>query len=123
MFMMRHFLLSYGKWQKLNKKYVIIINEVYKMELILIIAGEEYSENITSLLVKHGYYATEIGCNGEFLQYGDMVLLLGVEQGKSNEVIQILKEEGGKHPGMSAPFRNQVKIYVMSAARYKKINP
>ena len=47
------------------------------MELILIIASEEYSDNITSLLVKHGYSATEIGCNGEFLQYGDIVLLLG----------------------------------------------
>ena len=49
------------------------------MELILIIASEEYSDNITSLLVKHGYSATEIGCNGEFLQYGDIVLLLGVD--------------------------------------------
>ena len=42
------------------------------MELILIIASEEYSDNITSLLVKHGYSATEIGCNGEFY---NMVIL------------------------------------------------
>lgn len=66
------------------------------MELILIIASEEYSDNITSLLVKHGYSATEIGCNGEFLQYGDIVLLLGVEKGEADNVIAILemKEAG-----------------------------
>lgn len=91
------------------------------MELILIIASEEYSDNITSLLVKHGYSATEIGCNGEFLQYGDIVLLLGVEKGEADNVIAILENEGGRHPGMSEPFRGQVKIYVIASTYFKKI--
>ena len=75
------------------------------------------------LLVKHGYSATEIGCNGEFLQYGDIVLLLGVEKGEADNVIAILENEGGRHPGMSEPFRGQVKIYVIASTYFKKINP
>ena len=41
----------------------------------------------------------------------------------ADNVIAILENEGGRHPGMSEPFRGQVKIYVIASTYFKKINP
>ena len=90
------------------------------MQLILIIAGEEYASDVTSLLAKHDYYATEIGCNGEFLQYGEIIYLLGVEKNKVDEVIEILKTEDGRHSFEESSFQNKVKLYVLPTFGYHK---
>lgn len=92
------------------------------MKLILIIAGEEYLQNITSILIKHGYHATEIASNGEFLQYGDAVLLLGVEDAEADQVIKIMESEGGYNPGSERPFQNQVNIFVIPMHLFKKVH-
>lgn len=91
------------------------------MKLILLIVGEEHLENITSVLIKHDYYATEIGSNGEFLQYGDAVLLLGVEDEEADHVVQVIKDEGRKL-GDKCPFQNRIKIFIIPINMFEKVN-
>lgn len=91
------------------------------VKLILLVVGEEHLKNITSVLMKHGYFATEIGNNGEFLQYGDAVLLLGVEDEKADQVIQVIKNEGQKL-GDSCLFQNRVRIFIIPMNLFKKVN-
>ncbi len=78
-------------------------------------------KNITSVLIKHGYSATEIGNNGEFLQYGDAVLLLGVEDEEADRVVHLIKDEGQKQ-GDSCLFQNRVKIFIMPMNLFEKVN-
>ena len=92
------------------------------MQLMLIIAGEEYAEDISSVLIQHGYRATEIGSNGEFLQYGETVLLLGLEDGQTDTVVDLLKRECNCPGDLNTPFREQVKLYVMSIHGYHRLH-
>ena len=50
------------------------------MKLMFIIAGDEYAADISEKLKEHAFMATEVGSTGDFLQYGQTVLLLGVDE-------------------------------------------
>ena len=90
------------------------------MQLILIIAKEEYASQFFSLLAKHGYYATMIGCNGEFLQYGDTIYLLGVEKNKVEDVLDLLKNAESCQKDNENIEENKAKIYVLPTFGYVK---
>lgn len=92
------------------------------MQLVLIIAGEEYAQDLRSVLIDHGYRATEIGSNGEFLQYGETVLLLGLEKDSIDEMVEVLKRDCTCHGHKDAPFREQVKLYVVNTDGYHRLH-
>lgn len=92
------------------------------MKLMIIVVSDEYADEITSVLLKHNFMATEVGSTGDFLQYGDTVLLLGIYDEQCDEVIAILKKEGHYRSDSNAPYNNEVSIHIINASNYLKVN-
>lgn len=101
----------------------MIMSEVRSfMQLIFIVAGDDYATHIATLLKEHNFPVTEVGSSGDFLQYGETVFLLGIEDGKSDEVLRILDPEATNQNGEKTPFKNEVSIYVTNISEYVKVN-
>lgn len=89
------------------------------MKLIMIVAGDEYVEEITSILVEEGYYATNIGSSGDFLQYGNTILMLGVDDDIVDDVLGLLK---GDKSSTHHQFYEGVSVYVLRIDNYLKMH-
>ncbi|MEG0507586.1 MAG: cyclic-di-AMP receptor [Longicatena sp.] len=91
------------------------------MKLVMIIAGDEYVEEITSVLFNSGFMITEVGSSGDFLQYGYTVLMSGVEDEKVDCLLSVL--ENCKHnTNMETPFNKEASIYVLDMSEITKVN-
>ena len=93
------------------------------MKLMFNIAGDEYAVDISAKLKEHAFMATEVGSTGDFLQYGQTVLLLGVDAQDCDRIISILdpdaKQEGADH---KKPFHEEVSIFITDVNDYVKVN-
>lgn len=94
------------------------------MKLLMIIAGDEYEEEITSKLVENKFMATNIGSSGDFLQYGYVVLMLGV---KDDEVVSVYRTLGLEESMdlEHLPYHGEVSIHMIQVNDYlqmKKAN-
>lgn len=97
------------------------------MKLLLVIVNEEYLKQVSKLFADNNISATIIASTGDFLQYGDTIFLLGIEEESANEVIQYLKIEMGedevviKHQASEQKEPNaRVSIFSLSISQYIK---
>lgn len=88
---------------------------------MIIIAGDEYVEKITALLVENGYFATNIGRSGDFLQYGSTVLMLGIEEQRVDDVFDLLKGDASSNQ-KEGNYCDEVSIYVVDVEKDLKVN-
>ena len=62
------------------------------MKLILAIVSNDDSSAVSAALTKGGFSVTRLATTGGFLRAGNVTLLLGVENNKVDEVINIIGE-------------------------------
>lgn len=62
------------------------------MKLIVAIINSDDSQNVLSEVTKAGFYATKLSTTGGFLRAGNLTLLMGVEDEKVEELLDILRE-------------------------------
>lgn len=62
------------------------------MKLVIAIVQDQDASKAVDSLVAHGFGATRINTAGGFLKRGNSTILAGVEDGRANEVIQILRD-------------------------------
>ncbi|MBC8334394.1 MAG: cyclic-di-AMP receptor [Anaerolineae bacterium] len=65
------------------------------MKLILAVVRDIDSESIIRSLVKAGYRVTRLASMGGFLHRGNMTLMIGVEDGQEQVVIDLMREAVG----------------------------
>lgn len=78
------------------------------MRLLMMIVAEEQETYVKDILHKEQCYVTEIGSNGEFLQYGETVFMVGVEKEKAEHIMQIFKN-------LASETERQIRIFSISA--------
>ena len=78
------------------------------MKLMFIIAGDEYAADISEKLKEHAFMATEVGSTGDFLQYGQTVLLLGVNEQDCDRILSILDPGADGRHRTRIPFHEEV---------------
>ena len=61
------------------------------MKLIIAIVQDEDSSKLLSKLMKAGFSATKLATTGGFLKAGNTTLLLGVEDEKMHEAVQVIE--------------------------------
>ncbi len=62
------------------------------MKMVLAIVNNDDSHTLLAELSKNGFGATKLSTSGGFLRAGNSTLLIGVEDEKLDEVIDILRE-------------------------------
>ncbi|MBR5246515.1 MAG: cyclic-di-AMP receptor [Clostridia bacterium] len=62
------------------------------MKLIVAIINNDDANAVMSNLTKEGYTATKLNTSGGFLRSGNITLLIGVEDKKVDEVVNIIGE-------------------------------
>jgi uncharacterized protein YaaQ len=103
------------------------------MKLIYVIVRKIDNSNVTEALNKKGFYVTKLASTGGFLREGNTTLLIGTEEEKVEEVINIVKKEcgprqqiisnsigTGEYTSMNAVNVGGATIFVMDVDRYEK---
>ena len=62
------------------------------MKLLVAIINSDDSHTVIGEITKAGFYATKLSTTGGFLRTGNLTLLMGVDDGKVDEVLDILRE-------------------------------
>lgn len=62
------------------------------MKLILAVVQDKDSNRLQSELVKKGFQATKLASTGGFLRAGNTTFLIGIEDGKVDELLKLIKD-------------------------------
>lgn len=86
--------------------------------MILAIIRDEDNELVSQGLVDAGFRVTRIASTGGFLRRGSSTLIIGVDDEKVDEAIQVLKNNTSppEEPGMK-----RVTIFVLNVANFSQI--
>ena len=67
------------------------------MKLIIAIVNSDDSSSVQGALTEGGYFVTKLSTTGGFLKKGNTTLMIGAEDDKVQEVIDVIKQECGQH--------------------------
>lgn len=105
------------------------------MKLIYVIVRNVDSSQVMDVLNKQGFYVTKLASTGGFLREGNTTLMIGTEEEKVDDVINIVKKECGprqqivSNPVGPAEFSSMqvmvsvggATIFVMDVDRFEQI--
>ncbi len=66
------------------------------MKLVIAIVSNDDSTAVNANLTEHGYIVTRLSTTGGFLRAGNTTFLIGTDDEKVPEVIELIKEESKK---------------------------
>ncbi len=79
------------------------------MKLIIAIINKDDSNKVASTLNKAGYYVTKLASTGGFLSKGNTTLLVGTDEEKVDDVIELIKSKA-KHRTEKVPTVNTLSL-------------
>ena len=85
------------------------------MKLIIAIGQDEDSSRLVNKLMNEGFGATKLATTGGFLRSGNTTLLIGVEDDKMDQVMQIVEQTCKSRKQMApvhAPISGTAGMYV-----------
>ena len=62
------------------------------MKMILAIINQDDANTAVNALMKEGFHATKLATTGGFLRAGNMTILIGTEDDKVNEVVEVIRK-------------------------------
>jgi uncharacterized protein YaaQ len=87
------------------------------MKLILAVIRDIDTETVLSALLKGGYRVTRLASTGGFLRKGSTTLMIGVDEGKEREIVDVLKSAVGRPD----PDQHRVTLFVLNATDFEQI--
>jgi len=63
------------------------------MKLIIAIINHDDANAVTQSLTRHGFSSTKLATTGGFLMAGNVTILVGVDEEKVQEVIDVIREQ------------------------------
>jgi uncharacterized protein YaaQ len=87
------------------------------MKLVIAIVWDVDAGPVVRRLVAEGYRVTRIASTGGFLRRGNVTLLIGVEPGQVERVIDLLRETCSP----AEPGRHRATLFVVDAAHFEQI--
>ncbi len=81
------------------------------MKLILAVVRDIDSESVIRTLIKAGYRVTRLASTGGFLRRGNMTLMIGVDEGDDQKVIDLMREAVGP----PEKEQHRVTLFVLNA--------
>ncbi len=87
------------------------------MKLMIVIVRDGDAGAVVDRLIQEGYRVTRIASTGGFLRRGNMTLLIGVEDGQVDAVVDLLREACGP----PEPGQHRATIFVVEAAHFEQV--
>lgn len=103
------------------------------MRLLMMIVNEEFEDELLDILNEKQYSATVVASTGQFLQYGNTTLILGIAENEVEPLIQLLKtkmqvnqvnekSELSIRTSEELLNRRKITLFVVKIADYIRIN-
>ena len=87
------------------------------MKLILAVVRDIDTEPILDKLLPKGYRVTRMASTGGFLRKGSTTLMIGVDSGHEELVVDLLKSAVGKPD----PDQHRITLFILNASDYRQI--
>lgn len=84
------------------------------MKLVIAIVNRDDANTVTQNLSKNGFSSTKLASSGGFLLAGNITLLIGVQEEKVQQVIDIVREYSHSRKQM-IPGTNEIGMNYMSS--------
>ena len=81
------------------------------MKLILAVIRDIDSEPVIRSLIKAGYRVTRLASTGGFLRRGNMTLMIGVNEGEEQKVINLMRQA----VGTPEKEQHRVTLFILNA--------
>jgi uncharacterized protein YaaQ len=88
------------------------------MKLIVAICRSEDAPRVSDALVAREFRVTRVATTGGFLKRGNTTLLVGVEAGEVDIVVEMLRKTLGPAP---EPGQRRATVFVLDAAKYEQV--
>ena len=88
------------------------------MKMIVAIVNDNASEPVSQSLLDSGFRVTQFATTGGFLRGGATTLMVGVEDQKVEEALQVIRGQIS-HP--EEPENHQATIYVLHVKNFKSV--
>ena len=87
------------------------------MKVVIAIVRDTDDQKVLSTLVSNEYRVTRVASTGGFLRRGNVTLLIGVEQGRVQGVIDLLRETCAQPD----PGQHRATVFVVDAAHFEQV--
>jgi uncharacterized protein YaaQ len=88
------------------------------MKMIMAVLRDEVTEAIAQALINAGFRVTRIASTGGFLRRGSTTLMIGVDEDKLTQAIQLMREHC---PAPTAEHPKHVILFVLNVAHFEQI--
>jgi len=88
------------------------------MKLLIVIVRDVDADNIVQALVEKEFRVTRMASTGGFLRRGNVTLLVGIDEGKKGEVVEILKAKSGP----ADPDQHRATVFVVDMPYFEQIS-
>lgn len=88
------------------------------MKMMLVILNDQDAETVLRELVEQEFRATRIVSTGAFLRRGNTTLLIGLEQDKVDEVLEIIRAQSAEP---EEPGQRRATVFVLPVSRYEQL--
>ncbi len=76
----------------------------FKLKLLIAIINNDDSHRILNAIGRAGLYATRLSTSGGFLRSGNLTLIMGVEEERVDEALEILRKNCSKREETTVPI-------------------
>jgi len=88
------------------------------MKLILAIMRDSDNETVSQALVSVGYRVTRIASTGGFLRRGSSTLIIGTDDDKVDQAIEVIRTNLGP---ATEPTANRANLFVLNVEQFNQI--
>ena len=88
------------------------------MNMMLVIINDQDAETVLRALVEQDFRATRIASTGAFLRRGNTTLLIGLEEEKVDEAVEIIRDRSAEP---EEPGQRRATVFVLPVSKYEQL--
>ena len=88
------------------------------MKMMIAILGDQDAEHVLQALVDNEFRATRISSTGVFLRRGNTTILIGLEEERVDQAIEIIREN--TQPS-EEPYQRRATVFVLPVSRFEQL--
>jgi len=88
------------------------------MKMMFVILNDQDAEAVLRALVEQDFRATRIASTGAFLRRGNTTLLIGLEEEKVDEAVEIIRDRSAEP---EEPGQRRATVFVLPVSKYEQL--